>query len=346
MIGLFCLGQQVSDGQSIKTRMVAQELSRALGPENLLTVDTFGWKKHPHQLLLGCFRAVREAEHILFLTDAGGIRVFPWLLLGLGKLYGKKIHYSVIGGWLVNFLGKHPFLTACLRRLDTVFVETAALERGLRGLGFQNVHLLPNFKDLTCLREEELVTGEGEPYGFCTLSRVMEEKGIADAVKAIQTINRESRRTVATLDIYGSVDPAQREWFRKLSSEFPEGVRYCGVVPYDRTVEVLKGYHALLFPTHYATEGIPGTVIDAYAAGVPVIAARWEGFRDIVEHGRTGLGYPMLDQKGLTGRIREAVQFPEGITAMKKYCLKKAEDYLPSTVMDTLLKEMGVTQHA
>ncbi len=340
IIGLFCNGLAVSDGQSIKTRIVAQEIEKTVGAACVKRIDTCGWKKHPHQLLFRCMAAVRETAHVIFLTDAGGIKVFPWLLLGINSIYGRKLHYIVIGGWLVGFLKEHPFLAACLRRMDNVFVETGALEKGLHQLGFQNVHLLPNFKNLICLNEEELVYPDREPYPFCTFSRVMEEKGIADAVKAIQAVNGFFGRPVCTLDIYGSIDPGQKEWFRKLSSEFPAEIRYCGVVPYDRTVEVLKGYHALLFPTHYATEGIPGTIIDAYAAGVPVIAAQWDGFRDIVDPGRTGLGYPLLDQKGLTNRIREAVQFPEGMTAMKKYCLEKAKEYLPDNVMGTLLEKL------
>jgi hypothetical protein len=54
---------------------------------------------------------------------------------------------------------------------------------------------------------------------------------------------------------------------------------------------VLKDYFALLFPTHFYTEGIPGTVIDAYAAGIPVISAKWESYSDVIDEGVTGIGY-------------------------------------------------------
>ena len=54
--------------------------------------------------------------------------------------------------------------------------------------------------------------------------------------------------------------------------------RYCGIKDPKDSVKTLKNYFALVFPTRFYTEGIPGTIIDAYYAGVPVIASKWESF--------------------------------------------------------------------
>ncbi len=340
VIGHFGGKNTFYDGQTIKTKIVTQELEKALGSENVRRIDTYGWKKNPFKLLINCFLAVEHSEHVIFMSDEGGIKIFPWLLR-LYNVFGKcSLHYVVIGGWLVQFLEKHKFFTFCLKGFDNIFAETTGMTRGLEQLGFKNVTLMPNFKNLSPLTEDRLYVDAKEPYSFCTFSRVMREKGIEDAVRAIRAVNAQFGRTVCKLDIYGAVEPDETEWFRTLSSEFGEEIRYCGAVPYDQTTEVLKSYFALLFPTFYPKEGIPGTIIDAYAAGLPVIASRWNSFEDIIDHGITGIGYPYLKNEYLKKIISDLIRNPDQITIMKTNCLKKAEQFIPANVMKILLEKL------
>ncbi len=341
VIGLFCTGKEVSDGQSIKTRIVTQELEKVFGTENVRRIDTHGWKKAPLKLFTRCILSVRDSQNVIFMTDDGGIKVFPWLLRLPNIFYKRNLHYIVIGGWLGQFLKEHRFLANCLKKIDHIFAETSVMQEDLQAMGFSNVHLLPNFKNLTPLKEEQLVVDHKEPYRFCTFSRVMREKGIQDAAEAIKSLNEKYGRTVCTLDIYGAVDPGQTQWFDEISANFPQAVRYRGVAPFDQSVNVLKDYFALLFPTSYTKEGIPGTIIDAYAAGVPVIASKWIGFRDMIEDGRTGLGYPWLENERLGEVIESAVTEPRNILGMKENCLKKAESYIPENLIKILLQEMS-----
>lgn len=340
IIGHFGGKESFYDGQTVKTRIFAQELEKALGADQVIRVDTYGWRKRPFRLLLSCVKALCRGKNVLFLTDEGGIKVFPWLLRYWNFLFRRSLHYVVVGGWLVHFPQKHRFLSSCLRKLDCIWVETTGMKTALEALGFTNIYLLPNFKDLKPLSEEQLIYARGEPYPFCTFSRVMKEKGIEDAVNAIRSINAENGRVVCTLDIYGAIDINQTAWFEQLSSGFPEEIRYCGVVPHDRSVEVIKHYYALLFPTCYTTEGIPGTIIDAYAAGVPVIASRWNSFDDMIDEGHTGMGYPCLHNEYLKEMIVRAVKNPELMFGMKRQCLEKSAQYLPSQVIGTILDQL------
>lgn len=339
VIGLFCTGIDVSDGQSIKTRIVTRELEKAYGEDRIRRIDTYGWKKHPARLFLHSAAAVRDSEHVIFLTDSGGIRVFPWLLGFANMFYRRRIHYVVIGGWLAEYLKNHPLLAKCLKKLHRIYPETSSMEEALQDMGFANVRRMPNFKNLKPL-EEPLPVIREEPYPFCTFSRVMREKGIEDAVKAVRAVNEAFGRPVCTLDIYGSVDPLEKDWFAELSAGFPEEVRYCGVVPFEKSVEVVKNYFALLFPTFYPSEGIPGTILDACAAGVPVIASRWSGFRDVVEEGITGIGYPYLHNELLPDLMKQVIAKPEILLDMKKHCLRKAESFQPEHVIRILLQEL------
>lgn len=340
VIGKFHTAQGIGDGQAIKTNILTEELERVFGGESIRRINTYGWKKRPAGLFADCVAAVRNASDVIFMTDAGGIKVFPWLLR-LANLGGKcHLHYVVIGGWLCGYLAKNKLVARCLKGFDGIYVETETMRRAMEALGFSNIVVMPNCKRLTILREEELVHSHGEPYRLCIFSRIMREKGVADAVEAVRAINRRAGRQVYTLDLYGQIDPDQQDWFEKLQAGFPDYIRYGGTIDYHRSVEVLKDYFALLFPTKFYTEGIPGTIIDAYAAGIPVISSRWESFSDILD-GETCLSYGFDEEDGLLRTLEAVAAEPEMLNQKKTACLRRAANYTPERVMEILISRLS-----
>jgi len=214
------------------------------------------------------------------------------------------------------------------------------MKRDLQEQGFTNIHVMPNCKKLTVLSPEELVYEHQEPYKLCTFSRVMQEKGIEDAVRAVEAVNAHFGRTVYTLDIFGQIDPGQVQWFQDLQSTFTADIRYGGLVPFDKSVEVLKDYFALLFPTRFYTEGIPGTIIDAYAAGVPAIAVKWESCSDVLEDGATGYVYAFGSQSELEGKLIYICQNSEKWISMRRNCLEEAKKYTPEKVISIMIDRL------
>ena len=55
-------------------------------------------------------------------------------------------------------------------------------------------------------------------------------------------------------------------------------------------------------PSH--REGLPNVILEANAAGVPVVAARATGTVDIVKDGETGLLFPVGDVAGLAKAVK------------------------------------------
>lgn len=175
---------------------------------------------------------------------------------------------------------------------------------------------------------------------LCTFSRVMKEKGIEDAVYAVRNVNEHFGRTVYTLDIYGQVDSVQTEWFNELKSTFPSYIKYGGLVPFNKSVEVLKNYFALLFPTYYEGEGFAGTLIDALAAGVPVIASDWRYNSEIVVAGVTGMIYQTKDKQSLVETLEQVYQNQDKWNVMKYNCVNLAYQYLPEKAIDILCSQI------
>lgn len=102
---------------------------------------------------------------------------------------------------------------------------------------------------------------------------MIREKGIEDALATVARVNGAYGRTVYTLDIYGQVGAGYAGCFAEALREAGGFATYRGAVGPEESVDVLKAYYALLFPTYYEGEGFADTLIDAMCAGLPVVAS-------------------------------------------------------------------------
>jgi len=340
VIGHFAYGLKCLNGQTVKTKIITEELKRQLGDDQVLTIDTYGgWKsllKAPFQV----FRALKKSTNVLIFPAHNGLRVYAPLLSFQRYLFkNRKIHYVVIGGWLPQFVSKRKCLTKVLKSFDGIYVETNTMKKALEEQGFDNVFVMPNCKKLKVLTENELVYPTGTPYKLCTFSRVMKEKGIEDAANAVMTVNTELGYEAFSLDIYGQVDAEQTQWFDDLVKAFPHYIRYGGLVPFDKSVDVLKDYFALLFPTYYEGEGFAGTLIDAYSAGVPVVASDWRYNAELVNE-NVGYVYTTHNQTEFVDVLKSIATNPASLLNKKQCCTREAEKYRIDEAVQVLIEKI------
>jgi glycosyltransferase involved in cell wall biosynthesis len=340
IIGHFGGKENFLDGQTIKTKAIYEELKKIEGLR-IKKVDTYYKDHNMLKLLLDFAVAVFTCRRFVLLVAENGMRVMFPIMHFCSKILRKKVYHSVIGASLANRVSTQKHYKKYINSFVVNWCETAGLVEKLKEKGVTNAELLYNFKRLTPVSEKEIELNRDEPYRLCTFSRVMKEKGIEDAIDAVKVINEKYGKTVYSLDIYGQVDAGQQEWFDKIRKESPPYVKYLGQVEYDQSVEVLKKYFALLFPTRYKTEGVPGTIIDAYAAGLPVIASKWENFDNIIDES-TGIGYDFESIEALINILDEVQRNPECITDRKKCCLEKYYLFSPDAVVGEMRRKMGI----
>lgn len=338
IIGHFGGDKNFYDGQTIKTKTLYEELIKT-GRFELITADTYYIKTLPIKLLWQTLMCLCKCENIIILLSGRGMSVYFPLLYYWGKVFEVNVFHDIIGGSLAKFIDQKPRWKKYINSFKVNWAETTGLVESLKERGVSNAELLYNFKSLKPLSKEEIIQSYSEPYPICTFSRVMKEKGIEDAVEAVKAVNEKNGRIVFTLDIYGQVDAEQIDWFEELKEKFPYYVKYRGSVPYDKSVETLKGYFALIFPTKYYTEGVPGTIIDAYAAGLPVIASYWENFDNIVDE-KTGVSYQFNNVEDFVRVLTEIAEKPEIIIEKKRNCIERAADFTPETVLKQIISKI------
>jgi glycosyltransferase involved in cell wall biosynthesis len=93
-----------------------------------------------------------------------------------------------------------------------------------------------------------------------------------------------------------------------------EVVRLRGALPHEEIPAVLAGATALVLPSVTARdgqmEGIPVALMEAMAAGVPVVASRLSGIPELVRDGETGLLVPERDPVALAAALERLVRDP------------------------------------
>lgn len=340
VIGYFANGLSRAGGQEAKTWNVTEMLEKVYGPEQISTIDTLNWRKSPFKLFKKIVSTSSKSQNVIMLPAQNSIKVFIPLFWILRIIFGVKIHYVVVGGWLPEFLNTRPILKNMAKKLDGIYVELNGMKKRLEKKNFSNIVYFPNFKNLEILPVHKLVNDYRQPLKLCTFSRVSKEKGIELAINAVKQINKYYAENVFTLDIYGKIEENYLDEFNNIIEEFPQYISYVGMVEPSQSVEVLKSYYALLFPTYYEGEGFAGTLIDALSAGVPIVASDWKYNSEIVKDMHTGILVEANNEKKLYETLEWILTHSSQWITMKKNCVKEAARYCPDCVMKALVDQM------
>ncbi|MCR2823817.1 glycosyltransferase family 4 protein [Lederbergia panacisoli] len=341
IVGNFSFNKEAKGGQTIRTRIVSEDLIRRFGEEEVLCIDTDGWKKNRLKLLWNCIKISILCKNIIILPAHNGIRIFIPLFIILKFLFNKRLHYIVVGGWLADDLKKNKFLLNFSRKIDYVYVQTNTLRKKLKDMSIsKNIFILPNFKLDEPLKHNKLITELSIPSKVCMVSRVNQEKGVEDAIEIVKRINKSSGRVKVILDIYGPIENEYEERFYSVIHEHTDCISYKGSINYNEIINVLSKYYLLLFPTKYYTEGFPGTIIDGLLAGVPVVASRWESYDDIIKDGVTGITYEFGDNNDFYSKLDYLLNNPKVVESMKKESLNEAKKYTADYAMENLINKL------
>ena len=236
---------------------------------------------------------------------------------------------------------KYKSIKKILKTYDNIYVETEHMKIKLEQMGFINIAVLPNCKNIRII-DKSVELNTKRPYKLCTFSRVSKEKGIEEAIEAVMRVNRRRNEVIYTLDIYGQTDSDYRDCFMELQKKFPPYVKYMGEIPFDKSTDTLKDYFMLLFPTFYEGEGFAGTIIDAFAAGLPVIASNWRYNTELVSEGITGFTYETHNIVELSDILNRLADTPHSVAEMRLNCINAAENYSTNKVMEKLIKELEI----
>src|SRR5690554_5841019 len=332
VLGYFGYETNQIDGQTIKTRDVYTVLKNSSN-EEVSYFDTQSFQKSKFKLL-SLLLALIKADIVFYLPAQNNLKfIFPVVYL-ISKLSSTKINYLVVGGWLVEFLKNKPFHKYLLSKINDIYVETNTLYSDLKAYNFTNIHKLHNFRifDYPTI---ELNNKNYSAIRLIFMARVHPLKGVNLLFDMEEDINQAGIENVF-IDIYG---PVFKDYEEEFTSKLKNSeIKYRGILAPSEIYDVLQNYDLMLFPTKYYTEGFPGTILDAYISGLPVIATKWLNAEEFVEHGKTGFIVPFDDDEVFIQEVINIAKNPNIITELKKAALLKREEYSADRAWGVLKK--------
>lgn len=335
------IGSEATGGQTIKTRIITETLDEFYGQEQVLKLDTKDWKRNKVKFLLKCISIAIHSENIIILPAQNGVKILIPLFVFLSKILGRKLHYIVVGAWLPILLENHKWLIRPTKNISYIYAETNTLINKLAKLGINsNTFWMPNFKKIQpiSIKQEEKFE---KPYKLCIVSRINYEKGIESAINVVERLNKEQNDNIVELDIYGPIQDDYKDRFNHLLNQCSKSIRYKGIIDYNCTTEIIKSYYLLLFPTQYYTEGFPGTVLDAYLSGVPVLASRWESWEDLIKEGITGFTFEFNNNDDFYKALIYLLKNNDLVLEMKRNCIIEADKYSINNAIKVLVDNIS-----
>ena len=170
----------------------------------------------------------------------------------------------------------------------------------------------------------------GIPEGAAVIGfvgRLTKDKGIHELVEACQILQREGRSVhLLLLGDFEPGDPVDRAaalWIR--SSPF---AHWLGYVPQPRPYYEMMD--VFVFPTH--REGLGRVLLEAAAAGKPVISTRTTGVIDVVQDGVTGILVPPGNAKALARATATLLSDRELAERMGESARLLVEEHFDNTI--------------
>ena len=127
IIGHFGYGENLLNGQTVKTKIVTKEIVKELGKKEVSCIDTHGGVKALMSAFCQALTALKYHKNIIIMPAENGLRIFVPLLVLLNLLFHRKLHYVVLGGWLPEFLKKRKKLTKAWMSFDGLYGAVSPL---------------------------------------------------------------------------------------------------------------------------------------------------------------------------------------------------------------------------
>jgi glycosyltransferase involved in cell wall biosynthesis len=203
------------------------------------------------------------------------------------------------------------------RHADRIVVLNPAMREELLDLGFpaEQLVMLPcgadpavfhpgDAAERAALRSRWKLTADGPAIVFT--GRFVHAKRLPDLIDAFAQLR--PRHPQATLVLAGDGPLREELAARVMAAGLTPHVRFVGMLPPTQVAELLRLAYVYVLPS--ASEGIPCSLVEALASGLPSVVSDIPGTAMLVQEGVTGWRVPVADVPSLAAAIESLIRDP------------------------------------
>ncbi|TLS53471.1 colanic acid biosynthesis glycosyltransferase WcaL [Paenibacillus antri] len=251
----------------------------------------------------------------------------------LKEKYGVPMFVGFRGNDATAYPKKDEEYRKALRKLfavgDRFFPVCEHLKKEIVRLGCpeDRIRVLYGGVDLSRFEFRPRYVQDGKKIRFLAVGRFVEKKGFDDLIRAFAEVKK--RREKAKLVLVGQ-GPCEAQYRRLISRLGLEGsVKIKGWVDYRGIQEMYYRSHVFCAPSvtdrDGNQEGIPNTLKEAMATGMPVVSTMHAGIPELVDSSKSGLLVPERSPAKLAEAMIWLAEHPERWKELGGNARKKVE---------------------
>jgi len=274
--------------------------------------------------------------------------LFFWGFSKLRELKPDIIHsHSADMGFFISFaarLYRIPIVNTChgisFDDKEYFFLKRLAEKFFLRYSGFKNIIVVdkngleilektgikkgiyvPNGVDIHKFERKQGKKSDGKTR-FLFVGRLEKQKGLEYLIQAAKFLKGKNDFEIIIVG-----DGEEAENLKKNATEFEVGdiVRFTGKLSENALIEQYTGCDIFVLPSLW--EGLPLTLLEAAAAGLPIIATDVGGISSVFTHGENALLVRVRNSRELARKMQELMSDKELQKALSTSARKLAEKY-------------------
>lgn len=223
------------------------------------------------------------------------------LVILLAKMTGRKVVLHVHGAEFHVFYGKMPapaqsIIRALLQSCDVIIALSQKWKAQLYQIS-QNPDIRVIYNP-TIMQPPIEANGNGKKsVDFLFMGRLGKRKGVYDIIESARRLKTDNVR----ISLYGDgeIDDVRSS---VAAAGVEDRVQVCGWIDGSRKDEIFRQSNVLILPSY--NEGLPISVLEAMAYGMPVVASDVGGIPEAVEDGVNGY----LIRPGDCDRLAESIE--------------------------------------
>jgi glycosyltransferase involved in cell wall biosynthesis len=322
VLGYFGFQNNQLCGQTVKTRNIFNLLKmheEEIG--NVVYFDTQVFQRNWLQGFNMIWKIVISKKLIYLPAQNNFNYLFPLIYL-VTKVVRISIVHVVVGSWLDYWLSNKPLHRYLLKNILISLPQTSQTCEILKNrYGITNVCQLNNFRINSFIFRSKK---NGGKFRVVFMARIDMQKGISHVFDLVEKFN--INNVDISVDFYGQINSNIKDYFLRQVSLL-RNVFYKGFLEPSEIYDTLKEYDVLVLPTSFPDEGFPGSILDAYIAGIPVIVTNWKNLSEFVEQGRTGFLVDLNNMSEMYDYCVKLYENPNLLSEMKENSHVKSREY-------------------